>query len=194
MPSTTVTEEKRRLRAELSARARDLSPAARRESDAALFRQLAQLPAFQRAETLFLFLGVGDEPDTLPLIRALHREGKRVLLPRCIPGRRMECRRFTPELPLVSSPFGIPEPPSESELVPPGEIGFALVPALCYDRRGYRLGHGGGYYDRWLAGFSGFSVGLCRDLLLQSLVPAEEHDLPVHMVVTETLLLPGDAR
>ena len=105
MPSTTVTEEKHRLRAELSARARDLSPAARRESDAALFRQLAQLPAFQRAETLFLFLGVGNEPDTLPLIRALHREGKRVLLPRCIPGRRMECRRFTPELPLVSSPF-----------------------------------------------------------------------------------------
>ena len=59
------------------------------------------------------------------------------------------------------------------------------MPAVCYDRRGYRLGFGGGYYDRWLAGFSGFRVGLCRGLVLQDRVPTEAHDSRVDLLITE---------
>ena len=65
------------------------------------------------------------------------------------------------------------------------EIDLALVPAVCYDRRGYRLGFGGGYYDRWLADFSGFRVGLCRGLVLQDRVPTEAHDSRVDLLITE---------
>ena len=60
-----------------------------------------------------------------------------------------------------------------------------LVPGLCYDREGYRLGFGGGYYDRWLAGCSGWKVGLCRAALLQDRLPRGPYDIPVDLVVTE---------
>ena len=66
------------------------------------------------------------------------------------------------------------------------DIDLALVPAVCYDRRGFRLGFGGGYYDRWLSGFSGFTVGLCRDCVLQDRVPTEDHDCRVDLLLTET--------
>ena len=60
-----------------------------------------------------------------------------------------------------------------------------LVPAVCYDRRGYRLGFGGGYYDRWLEGFSGVTAGLCREAVLQDEVPIEAHDARVDILLTE---------
>ena len=60
------------------------------------------------------------------------------------------------------------------------------MPALACDRRGYRLGYGGGYYDRWLAGCSGWKVGLCRAALLQDRLPRGPYDIPVDLVVTET--------
>ena len=68
-----------------------------------------------------------------------------------------------------------------------------LVPALCYDRLCRRLGQGGGYYDRYLAGYGGATVGLCREGLLQEAVPVEAHDRPVDCVLTEreTILRPG---
>jgi len=69
----------------------------------------------------------------------------------------------------------------------PGEIDLILVPALCYDRRRFRLGQGGGYYDRYLANYRGRTVGLCRDLVLQDALPREATDLPVGLVLTESM-------
>jgi len=60
-----------------------------------------------------------------------------------------------------------------------------LVPNLCCDRQGYRLGHGGGYYDRYLAGYAGMTVSLCPAQWLQEQLPREEYDLPVRLVLTE---------
>lgn len=186
MPSTTTAEEKARLRTILTARERTLTAEERRVSDLALLRQLEGLPAFAHARTLFLFVGRRAEPDTLPLIRRLHDQGRRVVLPRCLPGRGMACQLYDPEQPLVRQSFGLLEPPADALQVERDEIDFALVPALCYDRRGFRLGRGGGYYDRWLSGFSGRTAGLCRNCLLQDALPLEPHDRPVQAVITET--------
>ena len=185
MPSTTAAEEKGQLRARLTAVERALTPEQLRQSDEALFRRLTALPEFIRAERLFLFVGMGAEPDTLPLIQALAAQGKTVFLPRCLPGRGMACLHYDPEVPLVRHRYGMLEPPADAEEAAPDSIDLTLVPALCYDRRGVRLGRGGGYYDRWLAGFSGRTVGLCRGVLLQDVLPREPHDLPVERVVTE---------
>lgn len=92
---------------------------------------------------------------------------------------------YDPDIPMVISRFGIPEPSALCPVVDKAEIGFALVPALCCDRRCYRLGQGGGYYDRWLPGYTGFRVSLCREVLLQDTVPTKPHDQPVHAVITE---------
>ena len=86
---------------------------------------------------------------------------------------------------MVQVSFGIWEPPESAPLLAREEIQLALVPALCYDRERYRLGFGGGYYDRWLSGFPGFTVGRCREGVLQPQVPREAHDQRVDLLLTE---------
>ena len=144
------------------------------------------LPEVEKAQTVMLFYGVGNEPDTTELIETFWRQGKTVLLPRCLPGRGMEARRIVPGSKLIYSAYGIPEPDQECPVVSRDKIDLILVPNLCCDKQGYRLGHGGGYYDRYLVGYSGMTVSLCPTDRLQEQLPRDEYDLPVRLVLTET--------
>lgn len=162
----------------------------RRAGDEALFAAFLALPRVEEARTVFAFWGVaGREPETERLIAALLERGKRVGLPRMLPGRQMEVRQYLPGTQTVAGPFGIREPGDDWPLIPKDEVDLVLVPALCYDRRGYRLGYGGGYYDRWLDGHTGFRVGLCRAAFLQTELPAEEFDRRVDVILTEEEIL-----
>lgn len=185
--SSTAAEGKAALRRQVRLTLAGLSQEALRRSDDALFSAFLSLPQVDSASTLFAFWGIpGREPDTARLIRALTARGKRVGLPRMLSGRQMEVRLYDPDRPLVPAAFGILEPPADAPLLPREDIELALVPAVCYDRRGFRLGFGGGYYDRWLSGFSGITAGLCRDCVLQDQVPVEKHDRRVELLLTET--------
>lgn len=155
-----------------------------------MFQAFLSLPEVRQTGTFFLFWGIaGLEPDTGSLAASLTKLGKTVCLPRVVPGFGMECRVYRPELPMAISDFGIQEPTEQAPLIRPEEIGLALVPALCYDEGGHRLGFGGGYYDRWLESFSGTTVGLCRECVLQRSLPVEPHDLGVHVLVTDRRVL-----
>lgn len=155
-------------------------------SDSALFARFLALPQVEKAETVFAFWGIpGKEPDTSRLIGELIRRGKTVGLPRMLPGHRMEVRRYCPDRPLAAASFGISEPGEDCPLLAREDIDLVLVPAVCCDRRGFRLGFGGGYYDRWLENFSGFRAALCRGAALQDRVPAGAHDARVDVVLTE---------
>ena len=184
--SSTTAEAKRAFRARLRRERAAISPEECRTSDRALFHRFLSLPQVEKADTLFLFWGIpGREPETEQLVRELTGQGKRVGLPRMLPGRQMEVRQFDPRIPMQKAAFGIWEPSEEALLLSKADIDLALVPAVCYDRRGYRLGFGGGYYDRWLEAFEGRTVGLCRGSLLQEQVPIEKHDVRVDVVLTE---------
>lgn len=159
-------------------------------SDQAMFQALLSLPQVARAGTISLFWGVtGLEPDTAQLARTLVELGKTVCLPRIIADFCLEVRRYTPGCPMARASFGIWEPTIECPPVDKQDVELAVVPALCYDRRGYRMGYGGGYYDRWLADFSGVTVGMCRSLVLRDRLPTEDTDIPVQIVVTEDQIL-----
>ena len=128
------------------------------------------------------------EPDTVRLLPPLWDIGKQVCLPRCLPGNQMEARLVQRDSTLVRHPYGMLEPGPDCPLIPPDQIDLVLVPGLAFDRSGGRLGRGGGYYDRWLAGFSGITAALCRDGLLMEAIPRLPHDLGVDLVITETSL------
>ena len=183
--TSTITAEKAALRRRVRAYLEGLSPRQRRESDDALFARFLSLPQVEAADTLLLYHGMGAEPDTARLFPALWARGKRLCLPRCLPGHGMEARLIRPDSVLLPHRFGMLEPGEDCPPVNRADIGLALVPGLAFDRSGGRLGHGGGYYDRWLAGFSGFTAALCRAPLLLERLPAEWHDLPVALVLTE---------
>lgn len=184
MPST-ITAEKAALRARIRAVLKSLSPEQRRESDRALLDRFLALPQVKAASTLLLYHGMGTEPDTSRLLEPLWEAGKRVALPRCLPGNQMEARLVQKDTVLIPHPWGMLEPGTDCPLAGPADIGLVLVPGLAFDRSGGRLGQGGGFYDRWLAGFSGLTVALCREVTLLDRVPREGHDRPVDLVVTE---------
>lgn len=183
---SSIDAEKRELRGAVRRKLAGLSQEELVQSDGALFKKFLSLPQVEEAKTIFAFWGIpGKEPDTARLIAELVRRGKTVGLPRMLPEHRMEVRRYDPDRPLVKVSFGISEPGEDCPPLSREEIGLVLVPAVCYDRRGYRLGFGGGYYDRWLEGFSGVRIGLCREAVLQDAVPIEAHDARVDILLTE---------
>lgn len=145
----------------------------------------------ERAATILLFWGVDGEPRTRDLLEPLLNGYHSICLPRCLPDRGMEARRFLGLEHLLPGGYGIPEPDDACPVVPRDKLDLILVPNLCCDGDCFRLGHGGGYYDRYLAGFPGRTVALCRDGLLVPRVPTDEFDLPVELVLTETRCLSG---
>lgn len=189
MPSA-ITEEKKALRRQVRQQLDALSPEELRRGDDAMFARFLALPQVERAKTIFAFWGIpGKEPETARLIQTLLDQGKRVGLPRMLPQHQMEIRQYLPDRPMKAVAFGILEPDESCPLLAREEIDLILVPAVCYDRAGYRLGFGGGYYDRWLEGFAGDRVGLCREAVLQDRVPTEAHDSRVDVLLTEAACL-----
>ena len=187
MPST-ITAEKARLRRQALDWLAALSPPERIAGDESLFRRFLALPQIESVRTVLLYHGMDTEPDTVRLLSPLWDMGKQVCLPRCLPGNQMEARLVQRDSTLVRHPYGMLEPGPDCPLIPPDQIDLVLVPGLAFDRSGGRLGRGGGYYDRWLAGFSGVTAALCRDGLLMEAIPRLPHDLGVDLVITETSL------
>lgn len=177
--------DKAALRAQIRAQMAALTPPRRAESDAALCARFLALPQVARAETLLLYYGVGAEIDTARLLSPLLAMGKTVALPKCLPGRRLVAKTVSNETVLLLHPFGVLEPGEDCPLLPKEDIDLILVPGLAFDKRGYRLGQGGGYYDRYLADYRGTTVSLCREEFLLPAVPTEPHDCPVELVLTE---------
>lgn len=182
---SAIAEEKAALRTQIRARVAALTGEERRESDEALFSRFLALPEVAEAEHVLLYLGMGGEPDTYRLLEPLRALGKRVALPRILPGRGMEGRLVPEGAVLVRHPYGMLEPGEDCPLLPREAFDLVLVPGLAFDRACQRLGQGGGYYDRYLAGFPGHTIALCREVCLLSAVPAEVHDAPVETVLTE---------
>lgn len=185
MKHPDLAEAKARLRVQLRAQMQTLTKPERDLSDAQLFSRFLEMAELRQAKTVLLYHGVGAEPETARLLPLLQAQGKHVALPRCLPGRQMEARLVMDIGALCLSSFGIPEPTQEMPLIEKPEIDLILVPALCCDRAGFRLGQGGGYYDRFLAHYTGQTVALCRAILLRDALPHGALDLPVGQVLTE---------
>ena len=186
MPPATAVEEKRALRTRAKAYWNGLSPDEWESLSAALLERFLTLPLLHGAETVLLYYGMGREVPTGRIIPTLLKQGLKVALPRCLPGNGMEVRLWDGAAPLIRHPYGMLEPGEDCSLHRPGSRDVILVPGLMFDRKGYRLGRGGGYYDRYLAGCSGITVGLCPQALLAGSLPKEIHDRPVGWVLTES--------
>ena len=179
---------KEALRSTFRVRRSALSKEERARTDLRIASRLLELPEVVRADCVFTYLSFGSEVDTRFVITRCWEMGKRVCLPRCAAGYTLTWHAVEDLDHLVRSRFGMEEPAAGApQAQPAGSVySVALVPGLAFDRRGFRLGYGGGYYDRFLPAFSGVSIGLCRsDLLSDELPSLSEYDYPVDLVVTD---------
>ncbi|PWH14383.1 MAG: 5-formyltetrahydrofolate cyclo-ligase [Anaerolineae bacterium] len=186
--SSDAVNSKPALRQRCRALRRELGQETRQRASQAICAHLAAWQVFQRAETILTYMPMKAEVDLRPLLEQF--PAKRWLLPRIVPEEehRMDFHLYDPAR-LVLHPFGMAEPAADLPVVAATEIELVLVPGLAYDRLGWRLGYGGGYYDRFLARFNGISVGVTYQALLLEAVPHGEHDVPVGWIVTENGIL-----
>ena len=148
---------KKTLRKETIAAMKELPQSVKAEADSQLTQRFIQLPAFQEAQTLATYLSMGHEFSTASLIQAALQSGKRVCVPRTYPQGRMEFVEYDPNI-LEKTRFGLLEPNETGKVVDQSKIDLIHVPGVVFQSKGYRIGDGGGYYDRDLADFTGKTV------------------------------------
>lgn len=138
-------------------------------------------------EQILLFASLNDEINTDFLIEKSLRDGKKVALPKCLDNNgSMDFFYINSISDLECGAFNVREPMfNTSTLVTDFSGALCVVPALSYDKNGFRIGYGKGYYDRFLEKFSSISVGLCYNELISDEIPADKYDLPVDYIVTE---------
>ena len=177
--------EKQRLRQEVRQISAGLSPEYRREASREITRQVLSLPSWKQAKTVLAYWSLPEEPDTRELMETALREGKTLLLPRCLEGGEMAALPVKDPDGLKPGPLGIPEPEMPADGGKAPEPDLILVPCMAASPGGIRLGHGAGYYDRFLAAHSGETACLCFRALLRADLPAEETDIPVDLVISD---------
>jgi len=175
-------ELRRQVRAEIEA----LPESYIFESDEGIFQNIMALPEFLAAQSIMVYYSVGREPDTIRLAEYALASGKTVAFPYCYLAGKMEARVVQKLSDLTPKMLGIPAPEKSAMMIEPEELDMVIVPALTYDIDGYRLGYGGGYYDRFLPKTNAFTLGLAREKLIMENAPREEHDVAVNCVVTES--------
>jgi len=161
-------------------------------SNKGLLQHVLSLDEFIAARNIFIYFSVEREPDTRELIKAAFSMGKTVALPYCYRGGIMQARAVNSLDELHPAMLGIPAPPDCAPVIAPEELDLVIVPALAFDKRRYRLGYGGGYYDRYLQNISAYTVGLTRELLIKDELPREPHDIAVKRVITESGIPEGE--
>ncbi|WP_203246911.1 5-formyltetrahydrofolate cyclo-ligase [Sporosarcina beigongshangi] len=159
-----------------------------KELSLAIVNRLIQTAEFHDAETIGLTLSRFPEVDTRPLIEAAWEAGKRVTVPKCIKETRdMDFRLITSYTHLETVYMDLLEPiVVETVAVEKDSIDLQIVPGVVFSNEGYRIGFGGGYYDRYLADYNGHRLSLAFDCQINGLVPVKSHDIPVHKIITVT--------
>lgn len=181
------SESKLKLRERMLAQRRALRPEDHRCWSAVIAERLRDLPEFRTAPVILCYISAKDnEAETREIISGLLAEGRAVWVPRVAPGRRLDWLRLRDWADLAPGRFGILEPAlgePEALLPPPGAV--CLTPGIAFTREGYRIGYGGGYFDRFLEGFPGTAIGLAFECQLVETFPRDDYDRPVDIVVTE---------
>ena len=151
--------------------------------DQALTERLLQHPFYQEAKVIASYLSFPHEFQTQELIEQALKDGKKVLIPKTYPKGRMDFVVYDPQQ-LVKTSFGLLEPQGDLEVVDASQIDLIHVPGLVFTTEGYRIGYGGGYYDRYLKHFPGHTLSTIYPCQIQDFSP-ENHDIPVQEVLID---------
>ena len=135
-------------------------------------------PRLQAASVVMLYYALPDEVDTRQLADTLLKEGKTVILPKCVDKQHIEPRQYTG-----------PDDLAEGTYDALGSIELIIVPGMSFDSKGHRLGRGRGYYDRFLAQVpQAYKIGVCFDFQHVEQVPVDDNDQVMDEVICNKTL------
>lgn len=185
MSEQTIIESKKELRAKAKAQLERLL--ANKEDfyqrQQELIAQIEFSAEFKKSKTILLYYPLTDEFDLSSMI--ISNPDKRWILPRAIGSSRMLLFEAGDLFDLVDSKYGTKAPPATNALVKASELDMVIVPALAFNKAMYRLGRGGGYYDRLLTQVSKKckTIGVCFSELINNTIPVDKHDIPVKKLI-----------
>lgn len=183
-------EKKRKIRERIRSLRRGFDAAWVEQTSPLIMERVMALPQFNAARVVSCYMALPHEVQTEGLIEMCWQLGKRVCVPALEKGSRdYELAWLEPGEETVPGPVQILQP-RKIRRVQPKDVSLMIVPAMAFDRRGNRLGHGHGHYDRLMAKCPGYKVGLIFEVQLVDEVPMEALDVAVDVVVTEQNLYP----
>lgn len=186
-----LRDEKNALRQQYKQMRRELSQQQKEQMDQKIEKRICNLISFRYAKTVLLYYPKSTEIDTLLIMEEALRQGKQVGFPVTSPGGQMVFRLVEDaDAQMEPGSFGVPEPKACCPLFDKEAAGaeadtMVLVPGLSFDKDGYRLGYGNGYYDRYLENFNATTIGLVYQDFLADRLPRGRYDRWVDLVVTE---------
>ncbi|GAA0443314.1 5-formyltetrahydrofolate cyclo-ligase [Lentibacillus halophilus] len=179
--------QKRNMRKDAKDELKKLSDAHRMQIEKKLKQNLVSSDVWKRADRIGITVSKGMEWDTNPIIEAAWQEGKTVAVPKCYPDeRKLTFFDFHTYDQLETVYYNLLEPnPNKTDNVNKETIDLLIVPGLLFDQGGFRIGFGGGYYDRFLADFPNRTLSLAADFQVVEKLPSDSYDVPVDSLITE---------
>ncbi|WP_050615774.1 5-formyltetrahydrofolate cyclo-ligase [Bacillus testis] len=187
--------DKKSIRQEAIKKLNEIQHHIRQEQSKQIAQQLYGTNIWKEAKTIGITVSTKIEIDTTALIEQAWKEGKKVAVPKCNPVDHTMTFRFLTNFKELETVYqGLLEPIKEQTLeATPSELDLIVVPGVAFAKNGYRIGYGGGYYDRFLEGYNGKTVALATPLQIYASLPNEPYDIPVQMLVTPEEVLILDA-
>lgn len=188
-------DAKKKLRNSIKSKLSELSLPQYEDESYLIAQQLFQTDEWVSASTVAVTVSKAPEVDTFQIIRKGWEQGKRIAVPKCEPkSRQLDFRVLKRFSDLESVYYGLLEPiVTETVSVSTDDIDLVVVPGLAFSKSGYRLGFGGGYYDRFLANYQGNTISLAFKDQMVSEIPIESHDIPVSKIISsEGVIAIGD--
>ena len=178
--------DKKEQRAIYKARRGDIPEDVRALASDAICERVISLSSFRFADTVLAYSPIGSEVAIDKISRRALELGKKLAFPICDTLSREMTFRYVSSLDeLAAGAYSIPEPRADAECYAQIQHSLCIVPALAFDRHGFRLGYGGGYYDKFLKKFDGVTLGVTYDSLVADTLPTGIYDVPVDIIVTE---------
>lgn len=178
---------KKQLRREAINLLEDTTDHERSEIEQQLFHHLVTSAAWRKATTIGITISRGLEWHTGPIIEKGWREEKKVCVPKCFPAeKKLQFYEIDDYRQLEAGFYDLMEPqPERTVKIDKKEMDLVIVPGLVFDYHGYRIGFGGGYYDRFLTDFPNHTLSLAASFQMKATIPAEAYDIPVQQIITE---------
>lgn len=180
---------KAQLRKELKAKRKSIAD--KSERDRKISDNLLSFELYKKAETVLFFAALDDEINIDACIKTAIESGKRVALPVCTDKNgNMKFFYINSLSDIKTGFFGVREPDVDfCDEIKDFSSSICIVPAIAYDKKGFRLGYGKGYYDRFLKNYTSHSIGLCYNELIKDELPIGEYDIPVDYIICENGVL-----
>lgn len=176
---------KRELREKYTKLRDEISAEQREAFDKKIFDRLTASITYRHSEEILLYSSIGSEIDTWQIFEAAKKAGKKVAFPLCFPDNTMKYYYVESADDLEPGSFDILEPKKGLPEYVPTSSSICIVPAIVFDKEGYRIGYGKGFYDRFLSTFPGVKVGLVYSSMIIPKVPRGRFDKHVDVMISE---------